>query len=161
MAEIAHFAAQITAIIACIAAVAGLFRVLIGKLPVRYVKVVRGNDATMIGILYIENTTDTPLFGCSMRVLWPIGALLGVQKYKNVSNDPADPTYVELEVSFSRSVTFDWEIGKGLKVEQPFLLKDCRSAPIILLNIVSARSIIRRAPIIVRSAQTDVNAVKT
>lgn len=94
-------------------------------------------------------------------MLIPFGASIGVQQFRNDGTDPSDPVFTALPIVYSRTLSFGAEITGGDHTF-PFSVKDCGSdAPIILLNIISARSMVRSAPKVARALLIDASAMNT
>lgn len=150
---------EITKIAAGFGLIVGIFRFLVGKRPLVYMKIGPPQNGVRTATLHVTNNTGVPMLLTSARVLLPRGTSLGIQQYRNDSADPADPIFAALPVVYSVAVSFGAEITGGDHTF-PVLVKDCGSdSPIILLNIVSARSMIRIAPMIVRALHTDDTAM--
>lgn len=157
--SVGDIAVEITKIAAGIGVLIGGFRFLVGKRPSVHAKIRSPRTNVRNASLHIRNDTGFPVRLTSARVLIPFGASIGIQQYRNDGTDPADPVFTALPIVYSRTLSFGAEITGGDHTF-PFLLKDCGSdAPIILLNIVSARSMIRIAPMIVRALHIDDTAM--
>lgn len=90
------------------------------------------------------------------------GTKLGIQHYRNDGDDPADPVFVAIPVNYSSRLPLSTEVPDGGKTELSILVSDCPwRSPIILLNIISARSMVRIAPKVARALLIDASAMNT
>jgi len=162
LCSVGDIAFAVTKIVGALAIIPIAFRVLVGPRPLAYVKIERPRNGPRRATINITNTTGVPIVVTGARVIVPWGTKLGIQHYRNDGDDPADPVFVAIPVNYSSRLPLSTEVPDGGKTELSILVSDCPwRSPIILLNIISARSMVRIAPKVARALLIDASAMNT